>query len=97
MLSSIGTVPESTSAFGTLSESGLANAVQTYQPWIIVGTVGGFILGVVIAIVVMLLFGRMKKRRNKTGLLGPREITNEHGKPATPLFTHSRNFMQTFF
>ena len=83
-LSPIGTDSGSTTAggayTGTVSETGLKGAMEISQPWIIVGTVGGFILGFVIAIILMFLFSRMRNRRNKKELLGQRGITNESGK-----------------
>ena len=55
--------------------------MQNYKSWIIVGTVGGFVGGVAMGVVIFILFkrfGLFGSRRNKTlDLSRPREITND--------------------
>lgn len=67
---------------GTVSESGVKgkqDGIQGYQAWIIVGTVGGFIGGVVLGMLVVIIYKHFGiGRRNKTiDLIRPRAITND--------------------
>lgn len=66
---------------GTISESGVKgeqSAMLGYKVWIIVGTVGGFIGGVVLGMLVVIIYKHFGVgRRNKTIDIRPRAITND--------------------